>query len=256
MGLVALTFAVLVVAVVLWRRTPQHQELALLADYAASVVATMALLWLVGGYFIQAHELRLQRDELGLQRKAIELQSTEMREVSRQAALAQVHSIVAGFNSLVGQMRVNQVDSIHDIARALLPAMTTFRAIRRGATSQSRYAAFLQWGAVEGLCLHLFATIAACIKLYAPYMPLLVIDDNLRDEELVVRNSLALQRFPHVQVVAGPTLTVAQIFMQHRAEILRVRLAGCEASNDQVRGAIDGAQLETLRAEVDRLPAE
>lgn len=69
-----------------------------IGDFLAGAFAPLAFLWLVYGYFMQANELRLQRQQLRAQRKELKLQ--------RKAQSASSKSLKSQAESMAAQIRL------------------------------------------------------------------------------------------------------------------------------------------------------
>jgi hypothetical protein len=233
-----------------WARIGSPDTATAVGTYAGAVISGLAFLWLVAGFWVQAEELKLQRDELALQRRAVEQQGRDTRELARLGALEQVASMFSGFNASIPGRGINQCDTIHDVPRQLVPRMALFRTILTAPDASARYHAYLDWSTMEGLAVQLMGCAATAIRLLAPYTPELTETGDLTNEDLIIRNEGPLQRLPHVQSYALSIIMTARLFSTSGDLVLAVRVAGLEASQAVLGDVIRNEELDRLRAEL------
>lgn len=125
----ALTALVVVGAIATSVIAPKVETLSHLGDFFSGFASTLAFIWLVAAYLLQAQELRLQRSELTLQREAMQQQRDEWRKMGRYAALEQASRILDQFEQSLSRNAEDRPRSINDLPAAFMNGMALWKTI-------------------------------------------------------------------------------------------------------------------------------
>lgn len=109
-----LTALVVLGAVAVSIGAPKVETLSHLGDFLSGFASTLAFIWLVAAYLLQAQELRLQRSELTLQREAMQQQREEWRKMGKYAALEQASHILDQFEQSLARNAGDRPRSINE----------------------------------------------------------------------------------------------------------------------------------------------
>src|SRR5580658_5986610 len=84
-----LTAIVLVSAATVLIFSSNLQQASNIGEFISGFASALAFLWLIASFQLQAGEIASQREELKLQRRALEGQAVELRNASKFSALSQ-----------------------------------------------------------------------------------------------------------------------------------------------------------------------
>ena len=88
------TATVLVLAGTVLICSKSLEQASQIGEFISGFAAALAFLWLIASFQLQAREIASQREELKLQRTALEGQAVELRNASKFSALAQISDIM------------------------------------------------------------------------------------------------------------------------------------------------------------------
>lgn len=249
---VVLTAAVAAVAIV-----PQVQTLSQLGDFFSGFAATLAFIWLVAAYRLQAQELRLQRSELTLQREAIQNQRDEWRRMSRYAALEQAGRILDQFEQSLARNSENQPRSIGDLPQAFYTGMgDSWKVILESNDTQAVFDAYTRWMPIEASCEEFLNRLVSAIELYEEATSGRVIPKDGSAAERLYFSSNDVLAIPFIRHHVGNAKAVATSLFLFQPGRDKIRLRGLEALNTLSPGLVKEDGLAKLRATVEEREAQ
>lgn len=252
--LVLVSIAVFLGGILLYMNTGSAGDRAALGDFIGGVVSSIALLWLVAGFFQQSNQLELQRGELQLQRDALErqveelslqrneiklqrevfeLQKEEMSKMGYFTSLGQIAQILEQFDSSVRANSKLELSGAVEISSALSLGMSHWHVVLGDASRFDKVNAFLKWIAIERTALAFLGAIDTSCKIYSHATGNSLLNTNIAIEDRIVDGFERLKTVPYVQNFAESAYNVAQFLITTRPGRAKIERLGLQATYEQ-----------------------
>lgn len=247
------TVALLLLAFLLFQRSPNIETASQIGGYISGIVASLAFIWLIAGFFQQSNELRLQRKELSMQREALLLQKEELKKINKFNALQQISSILDSFNSSLPAKQIPNIITVENLPMAFMEGIAEWKIILESTNSQEVFDAHNKWLLIESICRQFISTFYSAVRLYAETTGEITLLKNDNETQFIYFNHEKIKGIPHLQQYAGVAYSVASNLVDLGPGLKRVALAGFESTEKLMPGVVRQDALEKLRKEVKDL---
>lgn len=221
----ALTLAVASCVLALSQNLEQASQI---GEFISGFAATLAFLWLIASFQLQAREIASQREELKLQRTALEGQAAELRNASKFSALSQIADIMDRAKEKIARSQI--VSSEADLTGAFTSGLAHWKPILESRNAQLVQDHYQQWLKTEGLVRSYIASIAMSLKIYLEYFALQEFDRSQADEDFVYVYQTWMNRVPYLTEHSANAFMLANFLVMYQPGLKAMRLAGLVAS--------------------------
>ncbi|MDD3847321.1 MAG: hypothetical protein PHC90_13310 [Syntrophorhabdaceae bacterium] len=242
---------IIVFAVLMFWCIPDMTGRSQLGDYLAGIASTIAFIWLIAAYLQQGNELRLQREELALQRISIDLQREELKRLGKFAALEQVSHLLEQFDLSLRSNSQSPVKSANDLPMAFINTLPLWKPILEASDTQAVYDSYMAWAKIEAPCNEFLSRIVSAVELYCEATGDVVFAIGTSPVEKVYFNYDKLLNIPFVRQYVGAAHQVATNMVLMEPGIDKMHLAGYGAMDKLFPGAVKAEALAELRAKVE-----
>jgi len=186
----------------------QLSNAASVGDFIAGFAGALAFLWLVAGYRMQAEELSAQKEELKLQRIALQNQVSELKSMTRFAAIDQVKSMVDSALHRLSQSG-GEITKPEQFFAAMLPG-PEWKVLAESTDPEEVMAAYTVYGKKHGPADTFVSGFASAARFYLRSIGNEHVDYNLPDQEFVVINNPWLKDVPYLSTYLQMVTTYAE----------------------------------------------
>lgn len=250
--LIILLFAIFVFAI-----SKTMNDAANVGDYLAGFAGSLAFLWLIASFKQQQKALAIQSEELTLQRKAIELQGKELKNLGKFSALEQVRIIV---QDAVNQIKMSETHTKdHTDFLTILIDDKLYKSFDFISTSNniSEIAAiYREWLPIETEIRGFFNKIVTASKIYLEQVSEEDVDFSEEALLFIQNNMQQIIKIPYISEVAGTLQSFIPIFIQLHPFLIKMQLAGIAAMslgmNNNIQKIFDEKMFVELKKELDQ----
>lgn len=225
---VLITIVVLLAAGSVLELSKSLEQASQIGEFISGFAATLAFLWLIASFQLQAKEIASQREELKLQRTALEGQASELRNASKFSALSQIADIMEKAREKIANSSV--VKSENDLLAAFNRGLPTWRVILESKNPQLVQDQYQEWLKIEGLVRSYIASIAMALKIYLEYFVQVDFDRSQSDEDFVYIYQTWMSKVPYLAEHSASAYMLANFLMMFQPGLKAMQLAGLAAS--------------------------
>jgi hypothetical protein len=198
------TVVLLLLAILIFQRAPNIETASQIGGYISGIAASLAFVWLIAGFFQQSNELRLQREELSMQRKALVLQKEELKKISKFNALQQISLMLDSFNSSLTAKQIPNINTVENLSMAFMNGMQSeWKTILDSTNSQEVFDSHVKWLQIESICRQFISTFYSAVRLYAETTGEITLLENDNEAQFVYFGHEKIKDIPHLQQYAG-----------------------------------------------------
>ena len=246
-----LTVAILAAGVAAYALIPEPVNRGVFGDFVSGFVGALAFVWLIAAHLQQGTELRLQREELALQRAALNQQKEEFKGIHKSATLDQVYRVLEQFDASVRGNSALKIAGANDLGSAFVGTMPLWKTIIDSDKPQAVFEAYSKWLPIHGLCVEFLERVVSAIELYdeavgKSHLP----GGPTTASRIYSAGAEALTAIPYVRHYAVGAYMVSTNLVLMEPGINRLLLAGLEATDKLTPGAIKADGLADLRKKV------
>jgi len=246
-----LTGLMIAAAVLVFLLIPDMATRSQLGGYLAGTASTIAFIWLIAAYLQQGNELRLQREELAMQRISLDLQRNEIKRLGKFAALEQVAHLLDQFELSLRNNPESPVKSVNDLPMAFMNALPLYKTITESSNSQTIRDSFVAWMRIEGPCSEFLSRIVSAVELYSEATGENVFVMGASPDERIYFNYQKLLNIPFVRHYIGAAYSVATNMFLTEPGRDKIHLAGYGAMNELSPGLVKAEAIAELKAKVE-----
>ena len=223
-----------------------------IGEFISGFAATLAFLWLIASFQLQAREIASQREELKLQRTALEGQAAELRNASKFSALSQIADIMDRAKEKIARSKV--ITSEDELFNVLIRGLPNWKIILESKNPQLVQDHYQEWLKVEGLVRGYIASIAMSLKIYLECVVQLEFDRSQSDEDFVYVYQTWMNKVPYLTEHSANAFILANFLMMYQPGFRAVQLAGfvslamTSGKNLFKEGALENRKKELIEA--------
>jgi len=248
-----LTIFAIVAAIFVFVIAPDMNTRSQLGDYLGGFASAIAFIWLVAAYVQQGSELRLQREELSMQRTSPDPQREELSKLGRFAALEQVSQILDQFDQSFQKIPNGLVRTANDLPRAFTEGMKEWKTILKTQDVGEVFDSHIRWMNIHNPCIEFLERIVSAIELYSKTTGELLLPPGNSSAERIIAGYERIKDIPYIRHFIGAAYGLAMDMVLLQPGIDRVRLKGYEATEKLMPGVVKTEALAELREKVDAL---
>jgi hypothetical protein len=204
-------------------------ELSKLGDFLGGFAAAVAFLWLVASVRFQSRELAMQRDELQLQRLALERQAEELRNGSKFSSLAQIKDLLERATEVVASSDL-QIKGPSELYAVWVREMSQWKIIFESRNHDTVLESYYKWLKVEGVVRNYLSNVSLALKIYLEFHTQAKPDLSKSDEELIYIYSSYMLKAPFLSSHAGTANMLANFLVMYEPGLKAVQLGGMTAA--------------------------
>jgi len=245
-----ITAALIGLAVVILFTVADLKRSAEIGEFISGFSAALAFLWLIVGLRSQATDLKLQRQELALQRIVLEKQAKELKNTSKFTSLAQIESILERAATKIRESPTGAKEA-KNITSVWMANMRNWKVMFESKDPQVIAKLYEEWVVVEGLARTYLAHVTLALKLYMEHHLEVSFDTKLPNEEFIYVYSSWGNSAPYLSEHIGNAYMVANFVFLYDPGLGALRTAGMFAMKKMtgVNMFKEGA-LERMRQEL------
>ncbi|UMA65399.1 hypothetical protein LVO79_02740 [Roseivivax marinus] len=213
-----------VLALFFYTFLPDIESKAQHGDFVAGFASALAFIWLIASFNQQKAELGLQRNELAMQRAAIEEQSKAMAVSAEYDLLSGCMLEIDNFQREL-EKTPNTVNSINEISIALTDGVKYWKTILESTDPEVISEAYMKWTPIE-ISAHSFtkAYVSACNR----YFDFKQLDVTASDDPIayVIQNESSIRKIPQIGNYAGMAYVIANFLSTTEPGLKKISLAG------------------------------
>lgn len=199
-----------------------------IGEFISGFAAALAFLWLIASFQLQAREIASQREELKLQRTALEGQATELKNASKLSALSQIADIMDRAKEKIARSQL--VSSESDLVGAFTRGLTNWKPILESKNPQLVQDHYQEWLKTEGSVRSYIASIATSLKIYLEYFARQEFDRSQPDEDFVYVYQTWMNQVPYLAEHGANAFMLANFLVMYQPGLKAMQLAGLVAS--------------------------
>lgn len=245
-----LTFAAIIAAVFIFCLTPDMGTRSQLGDYLSGFASSIAFIWLIAAYLQQGIELRLQREELAMQRTSLNLQREELRKLGKYAALEQVSHMLDQFDQGLQKNPDATARSASDLPIAFINGMKDWKVLLESKDPNRIFDAYMRWMKINGPCLEFLERVVSAIDIYSEATDQSLLSSIGSSAERIYFGFEKINNIPYVRHYIGAAYGLATQVVLTAPGLDRIQLAGMEATDKMMPGIVNDDALVNLRAKV------
>ncbi len=226
------------------------QRIAEIGEFISGFSAALAFLWLIVGLRSQAADLKLQRQELALQRAVLEKQAKELKNTSKFTSLAQIDAILMGALAKLKESPAG-VKEPKDIASAWMAGMKSWKMMFESKDADLVTKSYQEWIMIEGAARSYLAHVALALKLYMEHHLEVASDAKLPNDEFIYVYSSWGNNAPFLSEHVGSAYMIANLVFLYGPGLKALQTASMFAMKKMAGADIfkEGA-LEHMRQEL------
>jgi hypothetical protein len=223
-----------------------------IGEFISGFSAALAFLWLIVGLRSQAADLKMQRQELALQRVALEKQAKELKNSSKFASLSQIEAVLDRAATKIRESPTGAKDP-QDITSVWITGMAKWKMILESRDAALVSSLYEDWIKVEVLAKSYLASISVALKIFMEHHLERSFDSTLSDEEFVYIYSSWMNKAPYLSEHLGPAYMIANLVFLSQPGLKALRVGGMYAIGKATGVLVfkEGA-LEKMREELVR----
>jgi hypothetical protein len=245
-----LTWAVLILAVVLAGNAESLEKLNQIGGFVAGFSGALAFIWLVAAYRLQSQELGLQREELALQRASLDAQREELRKMGKYAAMEQIAKILNQFEDSIAKSADGMPKTVGELPVAIANGMIHWKTIFESADKQLVHDLHMQWQKTLAPCQEFLARVASAVELYEEAAGKVLLPPGKSPASRIYFSIESIRDIPFVRNYAGIAQMVATELFLLEPGLDAIALRGFEATDSIMPGIVKAEALEELRKKV------
>lgn len=222
------TLAVISLSVSLFLRITELSRLAEIGEFISGFASILAFMWLVIGLRSQASDLRLQREELALQRIAMERLAAESTNATKINSLTQIETLLERAVKKF-QREFPEWGQPKDVLDSWMLGMKNWKSILESTNAEQVSSLFSEWIKIDGAARFYLASIAIAMKLFMEHHLRIEFDQSVSDEVLVSSNWEACNSAPIIAEHIGVAQAIAKLFQQNSNATRSIQYAGVVA---------------------------
>jgi thiaminase len=220
----------LVLAVIILAFSKNLEQAAQIGEFISGFAAALAFLWLIASFQLQAREIAAQREELKLQRTALEGQALELINASKFSALSQIADIMEKARDKVASSHI--VKDEGELLGRFTAELPVWKIILESKNPQQVQDSYQAWLKIEGLVRGYISSIAMALRIYLEYFARQDFDRSQNDEDFVYVYQTWMNKVPYLSEHSANAFMLANFLMMYQPALKAMRLAGLMSSAD------------------------
>jgi hypothetical protein len=222
------TTIVLLLAAVVFVSSKSLEQASQVGEFISGFAATLAFLWLIASFQLQAREIASQREELKLQRTALEGQAAELRSASKFSALSQIADIMQKARDRIASSSLVKDES--ELLTLFMGGMSNWKIIFESKNAQLVEHHYKEWLKIEGLVRGYISAIAMAIRIYLEYFVQQEFDRSKSDEDFVYIYQAWMNKVPYLSEHSANAFMLANFLVMYEPGLKAIQLAGLAAT--------------------------
>lgn len=236
--LVAITCVIALAATAIYFTAADNEASANLATYISGFVSVITLVWLVAAFRIQSVELSLQRNELALQRVAVEQQAQETANSAKLASLSSINEILKKAEQDIKDNDAG-IGKVSEIVPALLQGMRLWEDVENSKDPLKVQKTYGEWLKIESVARLYLLRVASAMKLYFEFHRRDLSPDYTKPpEDFVYIYQTWINKAPFLSEHSGTAAFIGQhisiVMPGIERMLLAFMVAGAKLSNPEI----------------------